>query len=92
MTVAAKWSIRSDKQREDEAIEKWGRPEWTHRKAICEIKRDELEEEYSYDVRIIVGGQFETIMVMLDQEKFDMMATLPVWRWRMFVEKLILGK
>lgn len=91
MAKAGKWGIRSEKEREDEAIAKWGREEWDRRKAVCETKRDELEKADSFDARIVIGNQFEPIMVMLDQEKFDVMATLPVWKWRRLVEKVILG-
>jgi hypothetical protein len=87
--ATAKWGIRSESEREAEAVEKWGKTEWNRRKAICEQKRDELEKTDSWEARIVIGNQFEPIMVMLDQEKFDVMATLPVWKWRRLVEKVI---
>ena len=61
------------------------------RLAVIEQKKDELEKSDGWEARCVIGTQFEPIVRVLDQEKFDAMATWPVWKWRRLVEKLILG-
>jgi hypothetical protein len=86
MTV--KWEIRSEQAREQEALDRWGKEEWARRKAVIAQKQDELEAESGFEARCIIGTQFEPIARMLDQDKWDKFATMPVAKWERLVLKL----
>lgn len=86
--MAVKWEIRSEQAREQEALDRWGKDEWTRRKAVIAQKCDELEAESGWEARCIVGTQFEPIARMLDQDKWDRFKDMPVAKWERLVYKL----
>jgi hypothetical protein len=85
----AKWEIRTEQAREQEAIERWGQEEWDRRKAVIEKKLDELEAESSWEARCVIGTQFEPIARVMKQEQWDHFVTLPVNKWRQLVMRLV---
>lgn len=86
MTV--QWEIRSEKDREQEAIDRWGEEEWARRMAIVEQKKDELEAESGWEARCVIGTQFEPIARVMKQEQWDHFVTMPVSKWERLVMKL----
>jgi hypothetical protein len=84
----AKWEIRSEESREQEALDRWGKEEWNRRKEVVKKKTEELCEE-SWEASCVYGTQFEVIARALDQDKFDKMAELPYTRWVMLVDRMV---
>ena len=87
----AQWEIRSESEREQEALDKWGKDEWARRKVVIAQKQDELEAEDGWEARCVIGTQFESIARVMKQEMWDKFVEMPVIKWRRLVEKLILG-
>lgn len=84
----AKWDIRSETERETEAIERWGQDEWDRRKNIVEIKKDELEAATNWETRCVIGTQFEAIARVMKQSMWDQFIEMPVRKWELLVHKL----
>lgn len=84
----AQWEIRSEADREREAIERWGKEEWSRRKAVIEQKCDELEAEFGWESRCIIGTQFEPIARVMKQDQWDKFKDMHVRKWERLVLKI----
>lgn len=79
------WEIRTEQQREQEAIERWGEEEWNRRKEVVSQKREELKGKSGWEVNQVVGTQFEAIARQLNQENWDKLTNLSVSKWENLV-------
>ena len=84
----AKWEIRSESERTAEAIAKFGQEEWHARMEVVRKKCDELEKEFSWEERCVVGTQFEPIARAASPELWAKLILEPVSKWRALVFKL----
>lgn len=84
----ANWEIRSESERNKEAVDRWGQQEWNARLAVVQKKCDELEKEFGWEERCIVGTQFEPIARVVKAELWAKLVEQPVSKWRALVFKL----